>query len=1093
MIDSSSSYCGITMKTIRYILFLFTLFASTKIAVFGQIEQIIGITDSKYSVMRDHFYKLNPKYAEHNYGSKEFGYLRIEHTDKNLTHFKRWENFWANRLMPDGTFPSSELIINAINQKQQQRLKQKNEQLFASDPQWSIVGPIQIPKGGGNGRINCITVHPNLTNLIWAGSAAGGAWKSTDFGKSWATTCDDLFSMGVSDIAMPWDNPNIVYLATGDDDAGCTYTTGVLKSTDAGKTWNPTELSFQTSSREQIYRLLAHPTQAGKLYAATSQGLYITTNAGVKWEKKTPTYNFRDLEIRPGSDIMIGCVGRDIYRSTDAGNTWTKVTTSIPSTIGRISLAISPANPDYMYALCSDNAKQSGFGGLYRSVDGGKTWVSRSTAPNILSHSVDGSGTGGQGWYDLTIACSYKQPNHIVIGGVNIWRSTDGGTSWTISAHWYGDRGTPYVHADIHDLEYFPNSDKIIIAGTDGGVSTSSDNGLNWTDNSSGLAITQYYHIGTAQSLTTSYVGGAQDNGTTRFSSNTWTQVLGGDGMKCLIHPSNAQIVFGAIQNGYINRSINGAKSFEATLNPDITKENGRWVTPYVFDPMTPSVMYAGFRNIWKSTNTGAPGSWQKVSDLPNTASTIKIISISPANPKLIIAMNDQVIYESKDAGETWSIKTVPAPLSASSITSWAFSHDDENKAWVTIGDFGSSRVYKTTNGGGNWINISDNLPKIPTNVVIHEKGSPERIYVGTDIGIYYRDSTTNSWIDYSEGFPNTIVRDLQINYPAKLLIAGTYGRGLWKGNLVGCSGISATAVSNGSLTFCEGDSVELTIKESYAGYRWSTGQTTKTIFAKQSGTYSATVTDQEGCTGLTNSITVTVNPAPKVTIVSSKNTLCDGDSITLDAGIHSTYKWSTGDTTRRITVKDGGVYKVTVFSTNGCSATASSSDIKKNTSPDKPVITRQENTLQCSAIGDSYQWYEDGSAKLSAKQRTYTPGETSYGKKITVRVSLTNNCSKLSEEFLYSPLSADEDIVNGFRVYPNPAQQFLFFDFPSISQSAEVSIIDIKGVVIYTSKLDCHTGLISDKIRIGHLPTGTYTLRIEQSMRTMTATFVKQ
>ncbi|MFZ9814933.1 MAG: VPS10 domain-containing protein [Candidatus Kapaibacteriota bacterium] len=409
------------MKTIRYILCLFILFVSTKIAVFGQIEQIIGITDSKYSVMRDHFYKQNPKYAEHIYGSKESEYLRIEQTDKNLTHFKRWENFWANRLMPDGTFPSSELIINAINQKQQQRLKQKKyEQLFASDPKWSLVGPIQTPNGGGNGRINCITVHPNLTNLIWVGSAAGGAWKSTDFGDTWNTTCDDLFSMGVSDIAMPWDNPNIVYLATGDDDAGCTYSTGILKSTDAGKTWNPTELSFQTSSRQQIYRLLAHPTQAGKLYAATSQGLYITTNAGVKWEKKTPTYNFRDLEIRPGSDIMIGCVGRDIYRSTDAGNTWTKLTTSIPSTIGRISLAISPANPDYMYALCSDNAKQSGFGGLYRSVDGGKTWVSRSTAPNILSHSVDGSGTGGQGWYDLTIACSYSVQQMVGLLGLSV-------------------------------------------------------------------------------------------------------------------------------------------------------------------------------------------------------------------------------------------------------------------------------------------------------------------------------------------------------------------------------------------------------------------------------------------------------------------------------------------------------------------------------------------------------------------------------------------------------------------------------------------------------------------------------------------------
>lgn len=128
-------------------------------------------------------------------------------------------------------------------------------------------------------------MHPNLTNLIWAGSAAGGAWKSTDFGQTWTTTCDDLFSMGVSDIAMPWNNPNIVYLATGDDDAGCTYTIGVMKSTDGGISWNQTGLSYQTSSRQQIHRLLSHPTIAGKLYAATSQGLFVTSDAGATWQK----------------------------------------------------------------------------------------------------------------------------------------------------------------------------------------------------------------------------------------------------------------------------------------------------------------------------------------------------------------------------------------------------------------------------------------------------------------------------------------------------------------------------------------------------------------------------------------------------------------------------------------------------------------------------------------------------------------------------------------------------------------------------------------------------------------------------------------
>jgi len=1082
------------MKNIFLRMCVIVTLVVSNLSLNAQIENIIGITDPKFSVMRDYYYKNHPKYNQQTFATQEGGYVRIEHIDKNHTHFKRWEDFWSQRLMPDGTFPSSALIPNAIQEKLQNRVVNKFEKTFSSDPQWSIIGPVQIPKGGGNGRINCITMHPNVTNLIWAGSAAGGAWKSTDFGQTWKTTCDDLFSMGVSDIAMPWNNPNIVYLATGDDDAGCTYTIGVIKSTDGGATWNPTGLTYTTSSTQQIYRLLAHPTMAGKLYAATSQGLFVTTDAGVTWQKKS-TINFRDLEIRPASEIMIGCTGSEIHRSTDGGNTWAKVTTSIPTTIGRISLAISPANPDYMYALCSDNSKGSGFGGVYRSIDGGKSWVSRSTSPNILSHSVDGAGSGGQGWYDLTIACSYKQPNHIIVGGVNIWKSTDGGASWTISAHWYGDRGNPYVHADIHDIDYLPNSDKAILAGTDGGVFNSPDNGLTWTDFSDGLAITQYYHVATSQGLNATYAGGAQDNGTTRYASNTWTQVLGGDGMKCLIHPTNSNIVFGAIQNGVVNRSIDGAKNFEGTINSDITKENGRWVTPYVFDPVTPSVMYAGYRNIWKSTATGAPGSWKKVSDFSNTASTIKLISVSPANPKIIIAMNDQVVYESKDGGDTWAPKTLGNPITANSITSWAYSHNNENTIWVTIGGFGNSRVYKSTNSGTSWTDISGTLPKVPTNVIIVEKDSPERLYVGTDIGVYYRDTTTNGWVDYSLGLPNTIVRDLQINYPAKTLMAGTYGRGLWKGNLVGCTGFTATATAIGQLTFCSGDSVELKVNENYSGYRWSNGQTTKSIFVKQSGSYSATVTDENGCTSNTNSITVTVNAKPNPKITATKSLICEGDTVVLDAGFFPSYKWSTGDTTRRISVVDTGTYSVTVSSSNGCVATSTVVSLQKGQQLAQPRITRQVNTLQSSVVAGSYEWYQEGVKINGATQRTYTPSNpvSSIGTRFKVKVTDSTKCSNISEDFLFSPLSVDEEHSGLLKVFPNPVQQTLFIEFPSIAQTASFAIITLDGKTLFNGKWDCEVGMFSEKIRLNDLPPGSYTLRIDQSMRTMTVKFVKQ
>ncbi len=181
------------------------------------------------------------------------------------------------------------------------------------------------------------------------------------------------------------------------------------------------------------------------------------------------------------------------------------------------------------------------------------------------------------------------------------------------------------------------------------------------------------------------------------------------------------------------------------------------------------------------------------------------------------------------------------------------------------------------------------------------------------------------------------------------------------------------------------------------------------------------------------------------------------------------------------------------VTSSNGCSAVSPVFEIVKNISPDKPVITRQENTLQCSVIGESYQWFENGTAKLNAKQRTYTPGENSYGKVITVRVTLDNKCSSMSEDFLYSPLSADDDIIEGFRVYPNPVQHMLYFEFPSISNSATISIINIDGKNIHTMNIECQPGMITEKFNMTDLPAGAYTIRIEQSMRTLSMKFVKQ
>ena len=388
--------------------------------------------------------------------------------------FKRWEWFWETRVNQDGTFPKNTLTIDEWKKWNAKNLNQsKSNEKSLSD--WTFLGP-STSAGGyeGIGRVNCIAFHPTDINTFWVGTPAGGLWKTTNFGASWTTNTDDLPVLGVSDIAIDYTNPDIMYIATGDGDgamsmsalgnslAGDTKSIGILKSVNGGVTWT-TVLSATPDEGILIRRLLIHPTNPQILIAVTSLGIFKTINGGTNWNATQSGY-FIDLEFKPGEPSTVyattfdnsGSGNAQIFRSTNTGDTWTQVSSF--TGINRINIAVSAASPTLVDALCS-RSDNGGLAGLWYSSNSGASFSQYrdATNGNFLGWQGDASDEGGQGSYDLAYIIDPTNANNIYLGGVNTWKTNDGGSSWSMSNMWCNDvanwnypTGTAVVHADKH-------------------------------------------------------------------------------------------------------------------------------------------------------------------------------------------------------------------------------------------------------------------------------------------------------------------------------------------------------------------------------------------------------------------------------------------------------------------------------------------------------------------------------------------------------------------------------------------------------------------------------------------------------------------
>ncbi len=697
--------------------------------------------------------------------------------------WKRWEYLAERRLTSDGK------VVNwaARNFEAYQNYLETHPQADNSDQtdvssgHWSNLGPYGYVWGngwnGGVGRINCITFHPTNANIFWVGAPAGGLWKTTNGGSSWTPLTDGMPSIGVSGIAVDYTNTNIIYILSGDGDGGDTQSIGVLKSTDGGDTWLATGLTYAVTDAVRGYKILMHPTNHLILFVVSNDGIQKTTNGGASWTQ-AKTGSFQDIEFKPGDPtIVYASSGTQFYRSADTGDTWTGITSGVPTSASRMAIGVTPAATGYVFLFTGPSVVAGTYAGTYLSTNSGVNFSTRSTTPNILGYSSIGDDADDQTNYDLAIAVSRTTNSNIICGGINTWTSSNWGSNWTISSMWDNSGGIGYTHADIHGLEINPLNNWVYCV-SDGGVFRSTDFGLNWTDLTAGIANTQFYRIAGFEGNPSLITGGVQDNGSNKWTGGTtMLHMLGADGMDCMIDFTNSLVLYNMIQYGELHKSTNGGTTFTGSLQP--AGSSGSWVTPIIMNPSNSSIIYGGYNDVYKSTNGGS--TWTNMG-----ADGRGAMAIGTSNTNRIYASNGATIYRSDDAAATWS--NVSAGLPGIIITFIAVDPDNSLRLFVTLGGFtAGQKVYQSTDGGATWSNLSGSLPNVPVNCIAYEDNNyapADALYIGNDLGVFYIDDDHTDWTPFRNGLPTVPVFDLEINKTYGIITAGTFGRGLWRSNL---------------------------------------------------------------------------------------------------------------------------------------------------------------------------------------------------------------------------------------------------------------------------------------------------------------------
>ncbi|MCX7833034.1 MAG: T9SS type A sorting domain-containing protein [Ignavibacteria bacterium] len=687
-------------------------------------------------------------------------YDKADEITKSRNAFKRERWFYEQRMYPFNFIPT-DAYEKAYRQREQ--LRQKNGFYFDNSVYWFNIGPTPgTYPGYGNisSRITSIKIDPINPNIIYLGGAFGGVWKSTDGGFNWVSKTHDEVSLSTGSIAIDPTNTNIIYYGTGEAtySGASYYGRGLLKSTNGGDTW--TNYTTGLPSLTYFSRIVIRPNHNNELLAALgNNGLYRSTNYGVSWTQLVSTRT-DDVVFSPTGDTAYSIGSGGFRISLDGGATFSLYNVGIGSFGTRSHVAICKAQPNVLYIS------------IYAS-SAITVWKSTDAGFNFSQIAAGTDFNGSQAWYDFYMHVNPFDPNIAYVGSIDIWRTTNGGQSFQNITNGYSGG---YVHVDQHNMDFHPTDPNKLYAVNDGGVWVSTDKGNSFTNLNSTLTLTQFYRIAAEPNNAAHILGGTQDNGTQQtFGTINWSAAFGGDGGDVCFQSQNNQYILGETQNNGVRRSTNGGLSFVSATNG--LSGTGAWVGPLLSHPDSAGIFYTARQVVFKTTNYAA--NWFSIST--GTSGTIREMAISKSDPKVMYATSGSTIYRSTDRGYTFTNVTSGTPNRT--ITSINIHPDSSNVAIVTFSGFGAGKIYKTTNTGNSWFNVSGDLPDSPTNdgMFYYPGFATSIMLVGMDIGVFMSSNYGTNWIELAQGLPNTVAIHLDYNQLSGKLRIGTHGRGVYE------------------------------------------------------------------------------------------------------------------------------------------------------------------------------------------------------------------------------------------------------------------------------------------------------------------------